>query len=118
MPHQPHPWQSPEAVSQFLHNVRGTIPLSIEQIDMLLRLVGAARGEQVERFLDLGCGEGVLSAALLDEYPEARGWLDTVELLAGSEQAPGPHDQEGDQHHEGDHVGEKRIDILNSEHLA
>lgn len=65
-------------VSGFLNNVRGAIPLAIEQLDMMLRLVGAARGERVERFLDLGSGDGVLSSTLLDEFPFAHGWL--VEL--------------------------------------
>jgi SAM-dependent methyltransferase len=77
MPDESHPavWQDPEVVAHFLQNVRGAIPLAIEQIDIMLRLVGAARGERMGRFLDLGCGDGILSAALLDEYPEAQGWL-------------------------------------------
>jgi ubiquinone/menaquinone biosynthesis C-methylase UbiE len=68
-------WQRPEIVAQFLQNVRGAIPLAIEQIDMMLRLVAAAKPAGVERFLDAGCGDGVLSAAVLDEHPNARGWL-------------------------------------------
>jgi ubiquinone/menaquinone biosynthesis C-methylase UbiE len=67
-------WQNPELVQNFLQNVRGAIPLAIEQIDMMLRLLGAAR-ERIDTFLDLGCGDGVLAAAILDEYPHARGLL-------------------------------------------
>ena len=77
MPHS-HPaasWQDPAVVEQFLQSVRGTIPLAIEQVDMMLRLVSAARNARVDRFLEVGCEQGVLSAALLDEYPHAQGWL-------------------------------------------
>jgi tRNA (cmo5U34)-methyltransferase len=77
MSHQSHPvpWESPEAVAQFLGNVRGAIPLAIEQVTMMLQLVRAARGDRVTRFLDLGGGDGVLSAALLDEFPNSRAWV-------------------------------------------
>lgn len=73
--------QNPELVQQFLRNVRGTVPLTIDQIDMVLRLISAAR-ERVVSFLDLGCGDGVISAAILEEHPEARGILcDESELI-------------------------------------
>jgi ubiquinone/menaquinone biosynthesis C-methylase UbiE len=62
-------------VAKILQNVRGTLPITIEQIDMMLRLIAAARGEQIATFLDLGCGNGVLSAAILGEHPQARGIL-------------------------------------------
>jgi SAM-dependent methyltransferase len=77
MPHLPHPapWRSPDAVAQFLGAARGEIPLAIEQVSTLLELVRAARGEKLTHFLDLGGGNGVLSAALLDEYPRACGWV-------------------------------------------
>jgi ubiquinone/menaquinone biosynthesis C-methylase UbiE len=68
-------WQDPAVLEQFLQNVRGTIPLAIEQVDMMLRLVAAARHGRVDRFLEVGCEQGVLSSALLDEYPHAHGWL-------------------------------------------
>jgi tRNA (cmo5U34)-methyltransferase len=67
--------QNPDFVAKFLQNVRGTIPLAIEQIDMMLRLIAAARGEHIATFLDLGCGDGVLASAILDEHPQARGLL-------------------------------------------
>src|SRR4029078_8818695 len=63
-----------ELVTRFLENVRGTIPLGIEQLDVMLRLLEAARGK-IKRFLDLGCGEGVLSALILGEHPEAQAIL-------------------------------------------
>ena len=62
-------------VAKFLQNVRGTVPLSIEQIDMMLRLISAARENGIENFLDLGCGDGVLATAIFDEHPHAHGLL-------------------------------------------
>ncbi|MGV3533823.1 MAG: class I SAM-dependent methyltransferase [Chthoniobacteraceae bacterium] len=48
------------------------IPLAIEQIDTVLRLLSAGGG-QIRRFLDLGRNDGVLSATILSEYPHAEG---------------------------------------------
>ena len=75
MPDSSAPRHSPDLAARFLQNVRGSIPLSIEPIDMMLRLLTAARGERLETFLDLGCGDGVLSSAILAENPDARGCL-------------------------------------------
>ena len=69
------PVANADLVATFLQNVRGATPLSIEQIDVMLQLLTAARGSAVENFLDLGCGDGMLSAAILDEFPNARGCL-------------------------------------------
>jgi len=65
-------WKSSDLTAAFLEGVRAAIPLAAEQIDVMLRLI-AARGEPVRRFLDLGCGDGVLSAAILERFPEAHG---------------------------------------------
>ncbi len=67
-------WQSPAVTRTYLRDVRGAIPLAAEQIDILLRVIGAA-GRPIERFLDLGCGDGILAAALLERHPRARGVL-------------------------------------------
>jgi ubiquinone/menaquinone biosynthesis C-methylase UbiE len=69
------PTGNSDLVATFLQNVRGATPLSIEQIEVMLQLLTAARGSAVENFLDLGCGDGMLSAAILDEFPNARGCL-------------------------------------------
>lgn len=75
VPEDPSHNQNPNFVAKFLENVRGTVPLSIEQIDMMLQLITIARGEQFGTFLDLGCGDGVLASAILHEHPEAKGVL-------------------------------------------
>ena len=96
MPDHPSSWHPPDLAAKFLQNVRGAIPLSIEQIDMMLRLLTAARGERLENFLDLGCGDGVLSAAILDENPDARGCLvdfSEAALAAAREQLQGHADR-------------------------
>ncbi len=63
-------WKSEELTRTFLEGIRGGIPLADEQIDVMLRLV-EGRGKPVESFADLGCGDGVLSMALLQRHPRA-----------------------------------------------
>ncbi|MBI4904627.1 MAG: class I SAM-dependent methyltransferase [Acidobacteria bacterium] len=63
-------WQSAEVSRGFLEGTRAAIPLAQQQIDVMLRLLRA--GRPVERFLDLGCGDGVLAAAVLSQYPQAQ----------------------------------------------
>jgi len=67
-------WKTSAVVAVYLEGVRGAIPLAEEQIDVMLRLL-AACGQPIRRFLDLGCGDGVLSAAILERYPQAEGVL-------------------------------------------
>jgi len=63
-------WKSGKVVSRFLTGVRGAIPLAQTQIEVMLQLL-ATRRQPVRRFLDLGCGDGVLGAAILEKYPRA-----------------------------------------------
>lgn len=65
-------WQGAELSKLYLEGVRGAIPLAAEQIEVMLRLIQAGR-PQLGRFLDLGCGDGILGRAVLSRYPEARG---------------------------------------------
>jgi SAM-dependent methyltransferase len=67
-----HVWQSEELARLFLEDIRGAIPLANEQIDVLLRVVRVAL-PKVERFLDLGCGDGILGRAVLREHSNAAG---------------------------------------------
>jgi len=66
-------WKQTAIVERFL-NFHAAIPLAREQIGVMLTLL-ATRGEPVRSFIDLGCGNGILAAALLDKYPESRGVL-------------------------------------------
>jgi tRNA (cmo5U34)-methyltransferase len=63
-------WQADAAARYFLDDVRGALPYAAEQFDAMLRLIGAG-GRPVRRFIDLGSGDGALSAVLLAAHPEA-----------------------------------------------
>ncbi len=67
-------WKSSELVQEYLEGVRGAIPLAAEPIDVLMRLI-LARNGPVLRFLDLGCGDGILASAILEQFPQAIGVL-------------------------------------------
>jgi tRNA (cmo5U34)-methyltransferase len=73
-------WKQAAIVERFL-SFHAAIPLAREQIGVMLTLL-ATRSEPVRNFLDLGCGDGILGAALLEKYPESRGVLaDFAELM-------------------------------------
>jgi ubiquinone/menaquinone biosynthesis C-methylase UbiE len=66
-------WKTSAVTSLYLEGVRGAIPLAQEQLDVMLRLLAA--GRPVREFLDLGCGDGALGAAIFERFPQARGVL-------------------------------------------
>ncbi|MDE0463726.1 MAG: class I SAM-dependent methyltransferase, partial [Caldilineaceae bacterium] len=74
-------WKNPSLVDDFLKRVRKGVPLSQIQLDVMMRVIAGpeadqAQGERpVHNFLDLGCGDGILAAAILEKYPRARGTL-------------------------------------------
>jgi SAM-dependent methyltransferase len=53
---------------------RAAIPLAQEQIGIMMSIL-KARSRPVEKFLDLGCGDGILGAAILGTYPNSGGVL-------------------------------------------
>ena len=66
-------WKLPEIVNRYL-SYRAAIPLAQEQVGVMTSIL-KTREPPVESFLDLGCGDGVLTAAILGEYPTAQGVL-------------------------------------------
>jgi tRNA (cmo5U34)-methyltransferase len=64
-------WKLPAIVNRYL-SYRAAIPLAQEQIGVMMSIL-QTREQPVESFLDLGCGDGILGAAVLGEYPSARG---------------------------------------------
>ena len=64
-------WKLPAIVNRFL-SYRAAIPLAQEQIGVMISIL-KTRKQPIENFLDLGCGDGILGAAILGEYPSARG---------------------------------------------
>jgi tRNA (cmo5U34)-methyltransferase len=66
-------WKLPAIVNRFL-SFRTAIPMAQEQIGVMISIL-KSRSEPVQRFMDLGCGDGILGAAVLGEYPSSRGVL-------------------------------------------
>ncbi|NES71224.1 MAG: class I SAM-dependent methyltransferase, partial [Okeania sp. SIO2D1] len=74
-------WTKVELSQKYLSGVRSAIPLATEQIEIILRIIQAAR-PQVSNFLDLGCGDGILGQAILSQYPNSQGvFLDFSETM-------------------------------------
>ncbi len=65
-------WTETSVAQNFLEGVRSAIPLAAAQIDCLLRIINLTQS-QVNCFLDLGCGNGILGQAISEQYPQARG---------------------------------------------
>jgi tRNA (cmo5U34)-methyltransferase len=66
-------WKLPAIVNRYL-SYRAAIPMAQEQIGVMTSIL-KTRKQPVESFLDLGCGDGILGATVLGEYPTARGVL-------------------------------------------
>lgn len=62
-------WKTKELTDKYLSGVRGAIPLAKEQIELMLRVIDACN-IKVERILDLGCGDGILAASILQKYTD------------------------------------------------
>jgi SAM-dependent methyltransferase len=67
-------WQQADLAASFLGHRGDFVPMLEEQEDIVRRLL-ERRGREVRRFLDLGCGDGALTALVLDRYPSAEAVL-------------------------------------------
>jgi SAM-dependent methyltransferase len=67
-------WKQSDVSKDFLNKRRGGIPLAAEQAEIMLRLIKKAR-PTMDRFLDLGCGDGVMGRLILMEHSDASGVL-------------------------------------------
>lgn len=67
-------WKDSTLVETYLSRVRTGVPLAEAQLDAMMRVI-EGRKQPVRTFLDLGCGDGILAAAILTEYPKASGVL-------------------------------------------
>ncbi|HYM10230.1 MAG TPA: class I SAM-dependent methyltransferase, partial [Bryobacterales bacterium] len=67
-------WKDASVAQRFLQGVRGGIPFAKEQIEILIRLI-EANGKPLRAFADLGCGSGVVAAAILARFPRAQATL-------------------------------------------
>ena len=64
-------WKLPAIVNRYL-SYRAAIPMAQEQIGVMMSIL-KTRERPIVNFLDLGCGDGILGAVLLGEYPSAHG---------------------------------------------
>jgi tRNA (cmo5U34)-methyltransferase len=80
-------WQRPKAAEWFLDERQARLPLIDVQEDVIKHLF-ERHGHAVERFLDLGAGDGALSELMLAVFPQAEAVLvDFSEpMLAGVEE--------------------------------
>ncbi|MFT3891211.1 MAG: class I SAM-dependent methyltransferase [Anaerolineales bacterium] len=66
-------WKQSAVVNRYLSS-RVAIPMVPEQIGIMMSIL-KSRQQPVRNFIDLGCGDGILGATILNEYPSARGVL-------------------------------------------
>ncbi len=79
-----HDWRSAKLTSDYLEGVRGGIPLAQTQIEVIIRIIKSWKPE-LNTFLDMGCGDGVLGRQLLQQWPEAFGiFMDYSEPMVES----------------------------------
>jgi SAM-dependent methyltransferase len=85
-------WKSETAARNFLEGTRKAIPYAAEQIDVMENVINKAHGG-VTRFMDLGCGSGVLGLAIHDRWPDAQGvYVDFSDpMISVAKQLVGPH---------------------------
>ncbi|HLE19463.1 MAG TPA: class I SAM-dependent methyltransferase [Syntrophales bacterium] len=76
-------WKNGELSRHFLKNIRRAVPMSGEQLEVMLRVIEGGMPD-VKNFLDLGCGDGALGRLILSKYPSAQGLLlDLSEQMIG-----------------------------------
>lgn len=67
-------WQLTGVVQSYLGEVSEGVPDRARQLEVMLRLLGSL-GRPVERLLDLGCGDGILTGAVLRRFPSVKAVL-------------------------------------------
>jgi len=67
-------WKDAEFAQRYLDDISGAIPLEREQLDVMRRIIRHQR-TSVKNFLDIGCGNGILSSVILAHWPDAQGVL-------------------------------------------
>jgi len=63
-------WQTEELAMAFLQGVRGAIPGTDLQLEVMGKIV-ELWSPRVSRILDVGCGDGILGRLLLERFPTA-----------------------------------------------
>jgi len=74
-------WRTEKLAKTYLEGVRGAIPFASEQINLIIRVVKFFLPE-VNSFLDLGCGDGILGRNVFTNWPNSKGiFLDFSEPM-------------------------------------
>lgn len=68
-------WESDEVIKKYLSGLRGAVPFAKEQIKIILDLISVNYGDKEFNFIDLGCGDGVIADAILDNFPNSKAIL-------------------------------------------
>lgn len=77
-------WKSPSLVKNYLSGIRIAFPCAFEQIDVMLKLI-ELNTDNIDRVLDIGCGEGILGAAVIEKYPNSNGvFIDFSDDMLGA----------------------------------
>jgi tRNA (cmo5U34)-methyltransferase len=66
-------WKSESTVAYYLER-KGSRPYLREQIDVMLTVIKGL-GRPVNHFMDIGCGDGILAAVILEGFPDSKGVL-------------------------------------------
>lgn len=67
-------WQKEDVTDHYLQQVRGGIPYGVDQTKIMLQVISHFNSSP-NKFIDLGCGNGILSETLLRAYPKASALL-------------------------------------------
>ncbi|MHB8532732.1 MAG: class I SAM-dependent methyltransferase [Solirubrobacteraceae bacterium] len=87
-------WQREGLVAEFLRDRRRLLPL-LDVQEALIEQAYRRHGRAIERFLDVGAGDGAMSELLLRVHPEARAVLvdNSEPMLQRAEARLGPSEQ-------------------------
>lgn len=80
-------FQRPDVAKEFVDRRRKALPFAEEQIGVMLRVI--SHFGTPARFVDLGCGDGILSRAVLNAFPDSVATLvdHSSPMLARAEQS-------------------------------
>lgn len=67
-------WKDKSVVEGFINGKRAAIPNAEDQLGIMLHMLYHS-GKKINRFIDLGAGDGILGHLILEQFPEASGYI-------------------------------------------